>query len=134
VRAEAAALAVLWRTLANIGSAKGSTCTTSTVELGERLCEVFEAYLACFPKSELDLEHLLLLARGLEEADAIALSRCGNCEAVILADLLGTRRRLCTHCKRAVDAVVPARFDSDGDCETRSPSPEAGEAVQQELF
>lgn len=134
VRAEAAAMAVLWRTLANIGSPNGRICTTSTVELGERLCEVFEAYLACFPKSELDIEHLVLLARGLEEADAIALSRCGNCEAVILADLLGIRRRLCSHCKRTADPVVPARFDADGDSDTSSSPSGTSEAVQQELF
>lgn len=135
VRADAAALAVFWRALANIGAANGRTYgAPSTVEFGERLCEVFEAYLACFPKTELDLEHLLLLVRGLEEADAIALSKCGNCEAVILVDLLGMRRRLCSHCQRTADAVAPARTDSDGDSETTNLPPGTAEAVQQELF
>lgn len=135
VRAEAAALAVLWRILANVGASSVHTHgPTSTVEFGEHLCEVFEAYVACFQKSELDLEHLILLARGLEEADAIELSRCGNCEAVILVDLLELRRRLCPHCQRAADAVAPVRAGSNGDIDTSSSPPGAGEAVQQELF
>lgn len=133
VRAEAAALAVYWRTLANIGAPKGSTYdATSMVEFGERLCEVFEAYLACFPRAELDLEHLLLLARGLEEADAIALSNCSKCEAVILADLLGIRRRLCSHCQHAAEAVVP--LHADGDTGASSSIPRMDEGDQQELF
>ncbi len=133
VRAEAAALAVFWRTLATAASSNGRTHTpTSAVEFGERLCEVIEAYLACFPKSALELEHLVLLARGMEEGDAIALSKCGRCEAVILVDLLDLRRRLCSHCQRAAGAVAPAHTDSDSG--TSDSPPGAGEAVQQELF
>lgn len=135
VRAEAAALAVFWRTLVHIGAPNGRTYgTISAVEFGERLCEVFEAYLACFPKAELDLEHLLLLARGLEEADAIALSKCSRCEAVILADLLGTRRRLCSHCQRAAEAIATAQAGSDGDTGMGTSPRGPGEGVQQELF
>lgn len=133
VRAESAALAVFWRTLADVGISNGrSARPISTVEFGEHLCEVFEAYVACFPKSDLDLERLVLLTRGLEEADAIGLSKCSNCEAVILVDLLGLRRRLCPHCQRAADAVTSMlpNSNSDGD----SSPPGASEAVQQELF
>lgn len=133
VRAESAALAVFWRTLGDVGTSNGRPARPiSTVEFGEHLCEVFEAYLACFPKSELDLEHLALLTRGLEEADAIALSKCSNCEAVILVDLLGLRRRLCPHCQRAADTAAPMIRESDSD--SSSSPPAAGEAVQQELF
>lgn len=133
VRAEAAALAVFWRTLATADTSnKRAHTPTSAVEFGERLCEVFEAYFACFPKSELVLEHLVLLARGLEEADAIALSKCGKCEAVILVDLLELRRRLCSHCQHVADAVAPARADSDSG--TNEPPQGTGEGVQRELF
>lgn len=133
VRAEAAALAVFWRILATVGTSNVRLHTpTSAVEIGERLCEVSEAYLACFPKSELELEHLVLLVRGLEEADAIALSKCGSCGAVILVDLLELRRRLCSHCQHAADAVAPARSDSDSGASDSPPG--TGEAFQQELF
>lgn len=132
-REEAAALAVLWRALASVGTSNGRAHKTmSTIEFGERLCEVFESYVACFPRAELELEHLVLLARGLEQADVVALSNCSNCEAVILVDLLGTRRRLCSHCQRATDAIAPTPIDRDR--EPSNPIPGAGEGVQQELF
>lgn len=132
VRAEAAALAAYWSTFATTSASNGRAhAATSAIEFGERLCEVFEAYRACFPKSELDLEHLFLLVRGLQEADAIALSNCSNCEAVTVADLLGPRRRLCSHCQRRADAETPAIADST---RASSASGELGEGVQQELF
>lgn len=135
LRAEASALAVFWRTLGNIGAANGGTQrATTALEFGERLCEVFEAYLACFPKTELEFEHLVLLVRGLEAADAIALSRCGSCEAAILVDLLDLRRRLCSHCQRAADAIAPARVDAHEAREATASLPSTGEGVQQELF
>jgi hypothetical protein len=134
MRAEVAALAVFWRILANLGAPKDrSSDTASNIEFGERLCEVFEAYLACFPKAELGLEHLLLLARGLEQADAISPAKCGNCEAQILMDLLGTRRRLCTHCQKIEDAADSKRAHIDGE-KSGSNHPLGDEGVQQELF
>lgn len=135
LRAEASVLAVLWKTLGNIGTANGGTQRAATaLELGEHLCEVFEAYLACFPKTELEFEHLVLLVRGLQAADAIGLSRCGSCGGVILVDLLDVRRRLCSHCQCAVDAVEPARIDAHVVGEPSASMPSTGEGVQQELF
>lgn len=126
-REEAAALAVHWRVLESVGIANDKAVRKMTpVELGERLCAAFESYLACFPKSALDLEHLVLLVRGLEQADTIALSRCNHCEAVTLADLLEARRRLCSHCQGMADAAVPT--------EPRNSFSGIGEASQQELF
>jgi hypothetical protein len=135
VREEAAALAVLWKILASIGSFKVSAQgNSSPVEFGERLCEVFESHTACFPKSELGLEHLVLLARGLDEGDAIALSNCGNCEAVVLVDLLGPRRRLCSHCQNSADVLDWALQESVRHAGTADPGRSDDEAVQCELF
>jgi len=132
VRAEAAALAVFWRTLATVGTSIGRDYSPAhAVEFGERLCEVIEAYLACFPTSALDLEHLVLLARGLEKADAIALAKCGSCDAVILIDLLELRRRICPHCQHA-DPL--ASVNPEPQNEPSESLPGAGEAIQQELF
>lgn len=134
-REEAAALAVHWRVLSSVSAVNGSNHkAVSTLELGDRLCEVFESHLACFPKSELEFEHLTLLARGLEEADSIALSNCSNCEAVILADLLGKRRRLCSHCQHAPDAAVLVPSVIEAGIEPNASPAGMGEAVQQELF
>ena len=129
VRAEAAALGVFWKVLSNLrASNTGAPKKTLPAEIGENLCDVFEAYVACFPQSELEIEHLVLLVRGLDNADAIALSTCLNCEGVVLADLLGARRRLCIHCQRSSDGVEPHSIEQD------KPSQGTGEAVQQELF
>jgi hypothetical protein len=106
----------------------------SPLELGERLCDVFEAYLACFPKTELELEHLVLIARGLEKGDVIGLSTCATCEAVVVVDLLGVRRRLCSQCQRAAEAIVHGHADSAQTTQPGVGPPSASEAVQQELF
>lgn len=131
LRAEAAALAVFWKVLGNAAAGNGATRTsTSMLDFGESLCDVFDAYVACFPKSELELEHLVMLARGLDKADAIGLSTCATCEAVVVVDLLGVRRRLCSHCQRAAEEPV----DPNEAREPSAPTLGTGEAVQQELF
>lgn len=116
MREEVAALAVLWKVLGEIAIRKiGSDGRASSVELGERLCEVFETYLACYPNGELEFEHLTLLVRGLDGGDAIALATCDKCSAVLLLDLLGTRRRLCFHCQQLPGTCnTPPEADSSG--------------------
>lgn len=126
MREEAAALAVLWKVLGEVVVQNfGSNGTASSVELGERLCEVFETYLACFPEGALEFEHLTLLVRGLDGGDAIALATCDKCSAVVLLDLLGTRRRLCSHCQQLPNACNTPETDSGGG---------PGTPVQQNLF
>jgi hypothetical protein len=115
MREEAAVLGVLWKLLGDMGVRKnGAHERTFSVELGERLCAVFEVYLACFPNGELEFEHLVLLMRGLDDGDAIALSTCEKCTAVVLVDLLGTRRRLCSHCQQLPSACNTPDADSGG--------------------
>ena len=36
-----------------------------TLELGERLCDTYETYRACFPPTELEIEELLSFVLGL---------------------------------------------------------------------
>lgn len=115
MREEAAVLAVLWKLIGDVEMQKsGSRERTFSVELGERLCDVIEAYLACVPDGELEFEHLVLLMRGLDDGDAIALSTCEKCTAVVLLDLLGTRRHLCSHCQQLPSACNPPEADSGG--------------------
>lgn len=129
VREEAAALAVLWK-CAGIAHLRGrAPVQIASLEFGEHLCDAFEIYLACILKSEFEFEYLALLARGLEEGGAIALSNCANCEAVILLDLLETRRQRCFHCQHSTQiGALPAGGSDDG-----SEDPSAG-GEQQELF
>ena len=133
-REEAAVLAVLWKVLTGMGLAKETAPRKlSPMEFGERLCEVFETHAACFPRSALELEHLVLLARGLEQGDVIALSNCSSCGAVVLVDLLGTRRRICSHCQNAAGA-----FEAASKAVESGKTADAGathrQGVQQELF
>lgn len=132
MRDETAALAVFWRIFGNVSSAQGSDSQGDMVELGECMCEVLEAYVACFPTWSLELESLVLLAKGIEEADSIALGKCGSCRAVILVDLVGACRYLCSHCQRP-DA--PSVMSGESLVDAGEPQPlEHGETMQQELF
>lgn len=133
LRSEASALAVFWRILGNISVGTGESLQKpAAVEVGERICEVFEIYLACFPRSELEIEHLVLIARGLEQGDTIAISGCTHCEAAILVDLLGRRRHLCSRCQRTADADLPGVLGPDHG--RHDQADQRGEGVQGELF
>lgn len=135
LRAEAAALAVFWQALGNMGATSGGeTMKAAAVEFGERVCDVFETFKACFPRAELELEHLVLLARALDQADVIAVSSCTSCEAAILIDLLGSRRPLCTRCLRAENAETTPSQKIDEGKEGQAASDGTDEAVQHELF
>lgn len=132
VREEAAALAVLWKCARRSAGNSRSHKKLTALELGERLCEAFEIYCACLQKREFEFEHLALLARGLEEGDAIVLANCGTCEAVILLDLFETRRHRCFHCQGLADAGASDEIGA----RERSECPPEGELgmVQQKLF
>jgi len=135
MRAEAAALAVLWRALDSMsGTSAEAINKAAAIEFGELICDVFETFIACFPLAELELEHLVLLAGALEQGDVIALSSCTSCEAAILIDLLGKRRPVCTNCLRAAAADAISHQRADGSNEEEVSGDDKGEGVQQELF
>lgn len=99
-RTEASALTVLCRALNAIPRSNGKSIrkTPSAMEVGERLCEVFEVYSAYLPHASFEFEHLVLLAQGLARTDVIAMGNCTICRATILIDLLATRPHVCSHC------------------------------------
>lgn len=132
-RDEAAVMALLWRLFANVAATSRSNGRTGRVEIGECLCDVFEAHIACFPAYTLELDHLVLLSRSVDEAAALALARCANCEAVILADLLGPRRRRCCRCQHA-ETVPSLQTHVPAASEAHKVAASIGEGIQQELF
>lgn len=110
-RSEASALTVLCRVLNAVPpSNRKSKCQSpSAVELGERLCEVFEIYSAYLPHSTFEFDHLTLLAKGLARADAIRIGNCTICRATILVDVLATRPNVCSHCLQDIQSSSAKR-------------------------
>jgi hypothetical protein len=65
----------------------------------ERLCEVYEAFRALFPTTEIELEELILLRQALSGRAEMALSLCRVCKCIILVDRFDATRRACAHCE-----------------------------------
>lgn len=94
-----------------------------SLEFGESVCEAFELFRLIVPGGTLNLDRYILLVMALAERQ-LSLGRCGQCQAVILLDPLGAKRRLCVSCERQqpfpLAAVVldapdtPDEPDSDG--------------------
>jgi hypothetical protein len=130
-RSEGASLAVLCRILNAVPSRRTANAAKSffSLELGERLCDAFEAYRACFPASNLEYEQVLLLVVGLAEGEAIGLGGCGQCGGTILIDRLAARRRMCSYCQ-TVEGVV----DRESPGGSSGPAGDEPQAVQTTLF
>lgn len=134
-RTEASALTVLCRVLNAIppSNQKCMRKTPSAMEVGERLCEVFEIYSAYLPQSNFEFEHLMLLAQGLARADVIAIGNCTLCRATILIDLLATRPSVCSHCLQNVQGSSAKRRKIKHNEHEDSSNQEVG-YVQAEFF
>jgi hypothetical protein len=98
-RAEAAALATLCG-LFEIPIKRNCVAIPGIVSLNftERLCETYEAYRACFPKSEIELEELILLRTSLAKGDDIRLAKCRSCGCLMLVDPFDGNH-VCPHCE-----------------------------------
>ena len=74
------------------------------LERGEEICEIYEAYLAYHPYTEIQLEEMMLLRRSLAKGDVVSIGRCRRCEGLILVDRLGQSSMMCWHCRAGSDA------------------------------
>ena len=92
-RAEGAALASLLSRF-EIRLSNGS------LELAEGLCEAYEAYRACCPTTQVQLEELIMLRSLLAKGDVIQLGKCRRCKCLILVDRFDGKRE-CSHCSTA---------------------------------
>lgn len=72
-----------------------------TLELGERLCDTYEAFRGCLPRCELEIEELLSFVLGIAENEAVGLGRCTFCSGTVIIDRLAPQRPTCAHCQRA---------------------------------
>ena len=133
-RSEAASAAAICRVFDAISAPQPGRVSRDFADLdsGERLCEVYEAFHACFPDAHLEFEQLLLLAVGLTRRDVVELTTCANCQCAILVDLLGRRRRMCSVCQRLSKAASVSTAGNDAPSDNQR---EAGpESVQKQLF
>jgi hypothetical protein len=97
-RAEGAALASLCSVFQiPIQSDAPALPNVVSLDYGERLCETYEAYSACYPKTEVELEELILLRSSLAKGDVIRLGKCRSCKCVILVNRCGGNSD-CWHC------------------------------------
>jgi len=100
-RSEGAALAAFcraYRVLPAQTSGRTVRHNRMTLEFGERLCATYEAYLACFPQSDVEIEELLSLVLGISENGEISLGCCPLCSGTVLIDHLARHGPICMHC------------------------------------
>jgi hypothetical protein len=98
-RAEGAALAALCAVFGiPIDGQASSLPTIVSLAFTERLCETYEAYCACFPKTDIELEELILLRTSLGKADDLRLGKCRSCKGLTLIDRFDVSHRTCSHC------------------------------------
>lgn len=103
-RSEGAVLAVFCRIyglLPLASRAVGPRRKMLTLEFGERLCDTYESYRACFPWVTLKIEELLSFAIGIATNEVIGLGRCDSCSGTVIIDRLAPHRPTCAHCQGA---------------------------------
>ena len=94
-RTEAAALAALFPLFKRPTSIKTST----SLDDGEQACDIYDAYLAYYPQSNVRFEELILLKRGLAKGDLVELGLCRVCKGLIIHNRLDRCRHTCSHCE-----------------------------------
>jgi len=69
-----------------------------SVARGERLCRAYEEFKASWPEAQSTLEHAILLLTELVRGVEIGLSRCVDCEVLIVVDRLAITPPRCAFC------------------------------------
>jgi hypothetical protein len=100
-RAEGAALAsLLSRFEIRLHQQSSSALSNGSLEVAEGLCETYEAYRACCPTTQVQLEELIMLRSLLTKGNVIQLGKCRRCKCLILGDRFDGKRE-CLHCSTA---------------------------------
>lgn len=68
-----------------------------SLDYGERLCETYEAYRACYPDTQIARERLMMLRARLTAGDLVTLGKCRSCRCLMLIDRFNGVRN-CWHC------------------------------------
>ena len=99
-RTEGAALAALCAVFdAHIADRPATVPEQLTcLDRGEQLCEIYEAFRACYPHSDVQLEELILLRKSLAKGDVIEIGKCRRCRCLIVINRFDGGQRTCWHC------------------------------------
>src|SRR5271170_328607 len=98
-RTEAAALAALFPLFKSPASIKPST----SLDDGEQACDIYDAYLAYYPQSNVRFEEMMLLKRSLARGDLVDLGLCRICKGLIMNHRYDRCRSTCSHCDSPPD-------------------------------
>jgi hypothetical protein len=93
-RTEGAAVAALFPLFKRSTSIKAP----SLLDDGEQACDIYDAYLAYHPQSNVRFEELMLLKRSLAKGDLVELGLCRVCKGLIMNSRYDRRRSTCSHC------------------------------------
>jgi hypothetical protein len=93
-RTEGAALAALFPLFKGPASIK----PTTTLDEGEECCDIYEAYRAYYPQSNLRFEELMLLKKSLAKGDLVELGLCRICKGLLINNRYERARCTCSHC------------------------------------
>jgi hypothetical protein len=77
---------------------RGAAGSLESVGRGERLWRAYEEFKACWPEAQSTLEHAILLLNELVRGVEVALSRCLDCEVLIVIDRLAIAPPRCAFC------------------------------------
>jgi hypothetical protein len=91
-RTEGAALAALFPLF------KSPIELATTLDEGEVSCDIYEAYRAYYPQSNLRFEELMLLKQSLAKGDLVELGLCRVCKGLLINNRYERARCTCSHC------------------------------------
>lgn len=93
-RTEGAAVAALFPLFKDAAATRSPTY----LDEGEQACDIYDAYLAYHPQSNMRFEELMLLKRSLSKGDLLELALCRICRALIMNNRYDCGRQTCSHC------------------------------------
>ena len=97
-RAEAASIAgLLWLFEIPIEPKSPSIPKRISLPFGERLCETYEAFCVCYPRTKVTLEEVIELRWKLARGDRMRLGKCSDCKCLLLLDRNDASLK-CLHC------------------------------------
>ena len=90
-------------------------CTTHDIQQAEDLCSTFELYCAFLPasqRSQLSIEHVILLVDALNCGEELQLKSCERCSSDMVVERSVAPQRLCIFCRRNRCSHVPERLQT----------------------